>query len=265
MLSTLAAIGWEPEIRGALTVILSIVILCGSVYLIIATNTGARLGFLIAFTGLMGWMLLMGIIWTIYGIGYKGSDPTWQVQEVVEGDLSQAEQEKARSLEGWRELTEGGGRGEAQAAADAYLLETDLFTDDEGEPQAYVGVSAYERGGKDRLVGDPACSFHRPDTWDGCWDRITHKLETTLLEPIHPERLAIVQVQQARDTAQAGAAAEADPSAPTISVIMARDLGNLRQRPILLTAISGILFGLGAYQLHRRDLKAMAARAAVGS
>ena len=49
----------------------------GSVYLILATNLGARLGFLVALTGLAGWMFLMGIMWAIYGIGLRGKDPTW--------------------------------------------------------------------------------------------------------------------------------------------------------------------------------------------
>ena len=61
----------------ALTVILAIVTLCGSVYLILATNLGARLGILIALAGLSGWIMLMGLIWMIYGIGLKGPEPSW--------------------------------------------------------------------------------------------------------------------------------------------------------------------------------------------
>ena len=70
--STVLAIGWEPELRGILIVIIAVVTLCGSVYLVLATNLGARLGFLVALAGLAGWMVLMGIIWMIYGIGLQG-------------------------------------------------------------------------------------------------------------------------------------------------------------------------------------------------
>ena len=52
--------------------------LCGSIYLILATNLGARLGFLVTLAGLTGWLLLMGIIWMIYGIGLKGPEPSWE-------------------------------------------------------------------------------------------------------------------------------------------------------------------------------------------
>jgi len=67
----------------------------GSVYMILGTNIGARLGFLVALCGLAGWMALMGGIWWIYGIGLKGADPSWvQVpgRTVIQdaGDLYQA-------------------------------------------------------------------------------------------------------------------------------------------------------------------------------
>ena len=71
------AVGWEPELRGLLTVVIGFVILMGSVYLILATNMGARLGFLVSLTALAGWMMLMGLVWWIYGIGLRGPDPSW--------------------------------------------------------------------------------------------------------------------------------------------------------------------------------------------
>ena len=45
-MSALLAIGWEPELRGIIIVIIAVGTLCGSVYLILGTNLGARLGFL---------------------------------------------------------------------------------------------------------------------------------------------------------------------------------------------------------------------------
>src|SRR5918993_4833761 len=77
LLSSILAITWEPELRGILIVIIAVVALNGTVYLILATNLGARLGFLVALTGLAGWMTLLGMIWMIYGIGLKGPDPSW--------------------------------------------------------------------------------------------------------------------------------------------------------------------------------------------
>ena len=44
MSSALLAINWEFELRGILTVIIGVVVLMGSVYLVLGTNLGARLG-----------------------------------------------------------------------------------------------------------------------------------------------------------------------------------------------------------------------------
>lgn len=77
---------WDPGFRGALTVAVSVVILCGSVALLLSTNSGARLGFMLALTGFMGWMFAMGIIWSIYGIGWVGPNPSWDVADVVRSE-----------------------------------------------------------------------------------------------------------------------------------------------------------------------------------
>ena len=75
----IAGIGWDPEIRGLLTVVLAMAVLAGSVWLLLVTNTGTRLGSLIAIAGFFGWMFVMGIFWWIYGIGWVGSSPAWEV------------------------------------------------------------------------------------------------------------------------------------------------------------------------------------------
>jgi hypothetical protein len=82
MTTLLAAIQFDPNIRGLLVVMVGVVVLIGSVYLLLATNTGVRLGFLIAMAGLAGWMFTMGLIWWMYGIGLKGRDPSWIEQEI---------------------------------------------------------------------------------------------------------------------------------------------------------------------------------------
>ncbi|NBO80111.1 MAG: hypothetical protein EBV42_02505 [Actinobacteria bacterium] len=74
-LSTLA-INWEPQLRGYTVVIIAAVVLIGGTYLVVGTNLGARLGFLVILAGLFGWMVAMGAIWWTYGIGLKGREPS---------------------------------------------------------------------------------------------------------------------------------------------------------------------------------------------
>ena len=67
-----AALSWNPQVRGALYVLIAVVILPGSSYLLLSTNVGARLGFQLAAAGLCAWMVVLGLVWWVYGIGLKG-------------------------------------------------------------------------------------------------------------------------------------------------------------------------------------------------
>lgn len=91
--NTLAAISFDNEIRGLLTVLLGSAILMGSVWLIISTNTGFRLGSLIAISAIFGWTVMMAFIWSLYGIGLQGARPTWEVQAIHIGNPSVSENE----------------------------------------------------------------------------------------------------------------------------------------------------------------------------
>jgi hypothetical protein len=79
-----AGLSWDPAIRGILVVAVAVAILLGSIYLIIATNTGARLGMMISLGGLFGWLSILCLFWWISppGIGPRGQDPTWRPIEV---------------------------------------------------------------------------------------------------------------------------------------------------------------------------------------
>lgn len=81
-MSVLAAIAFDPAIRGVLVVATGVVVLIGSVYLVVSTNTGFRQGFLITIAALTGWCFSMGMIWTMYGIGLRGEDPSWIDTEI---------------------------------------------------------------------------------------------------------------------------------------------------------------------------------------
>ncbi|KLR62277.1 hypothetical protein IMCC26207_104127 [Actinobacteria bacterium IMCC26207] len=78
----LAAIAFDPTIRGVLVVMVAVGVLVGSVLLLNATNTGVRTGFLITVAALTGWCFSLGIFWTIYGIGMIGKAPSWTAKEI---------------------------------------------------------------------------------------------------------------------------------------------------------------------------------------
>jgi hypothetical protein len=243
-------ITWDPGLRGILVVLTGVVVLMGSVYMILATNLGARVGFLVSVAGLAGWMTLMGFIWAVYGIGYKGPTPTWHAKEVVVSsspkDLSSASLPVAHDLSTWRELpADDPGRGEATAGAVAVLINPDGPLKGTFKTESdFVVIDAYAKGGKSK-------SFF--NNW---------------VPGPHPPHYAIVQVQRVKHVdvpfGETPAAKEPDPSQPVVSVIMVRDLGAKRLPSAMLTIASLIVFGVTCNALHRRDKALMAARASAG-
>jgi hypothetical protein len=75
-------VGFDPFFRGLLSVLVGVVVLIGGSYLLVATNSGARTGGLIAASALFGWMFLMGIVWTVYAIGWRGEGESWTLLEI---------------------------------------------------------------------------------------------------------------------------------------------------------------------------------------
>jgi hypothetical protein len=257
MLSALLAVSWEPEIRGWIIVIISVGVLMGSTYLILGTNLGARLGFLVALTGLSGWMMSMAIIWAVYGIGLKGPEPTWHPSEpiaivrdgallnrteIVEGasdlkGLGSVEAAKKISdqleSEGWKSLEESDPkRGQAVASADEIIqIEAKEFAAGE-----YVAVAVYDKGGA-----------RYPKLGDSI-DFLAFK---------HKPRYAIVEiaplVAQRSEPGRAPARAQIDEAQPHRYVVMIRDLGAKRRPAFLIGFGSGLIFFLLCWLLHRRE------------
>jgi hypothetical protein len=243
---TYAGISWKPEIRGVLTVAIAVAILCGSVYLLLATNIGSRLGFLVALTALMGWMVILGSVWWMYGKGPLGEAPSWRVIEINEGDLAGAQLEQVAGdpdLSTWHELPSGDAdRAEAQATVDAELTTSDLAMFD--ATSDYVTIDAWSFGGKP------------PRTDQSLLGRVQWAI-TDAFRVDNPTHYALLQVQPAIETqalpGQAPPTPTADPTQPVISVIMVRDLGDLRFPPALVTIGSLIIFLVLCNVLHRRD------------
>ena len=80
----LAGLDFNTGIRGILVVTLAVAILPGSVYLLLATNTGARLGLLIALAALFGWATLLTMTWWITSPanGPRGRNASWKPVEI---------------------------------------------------------------------------------------------------------------------------------------------------------------------------------------
>ena len=97
-LVTMAGLAWDPEIRGILTVATGFAVLMGSIWLIVVTNSGIRLATLMSAAALMGWMVILGSAWWMYGSGWKGDAPSWKTVDINVGDLGASGLLYAREL-----------------------------------------------------------------------------------------------------------------------------------------------------------------------
>lgn len=262
-LAMVAALHWDPQIRGALIVLTAIAILPGSVFMLLSTNVGGKLGFVLALTGLTGWLTVLAAVWMIFGIGYVGDPPTWKPKEIITGDLvQQSTLPVLRDFpKGWTKLPKGDPHAaDAQSAADRVLASsaanTPLRPGEEAKPDPilkrfpspfkkptdYVPLDVYTIGGDNQLF-----TIHH------------HKFYLR-----HSPHWTVVQVKAAivHNDPESSAAAEPDFTKPTISVVQLRNLGNVRLPSGMLMLSSGIIFGLCCFRLHERDKEILRLRAA---
>lgn len=254
----LLAVNFEPQLRGIIIVAISVGVLIGGTYLVVGTNLGARLGFLVVLAGLFGWMAIMGGIWWVYGIGLTGRAPAWQPAEpttiVRSPDLLDDAEILLTSIqssgnasgdaltastalqgEGWLLLEESDPRrGQAVASSDEIIQkEAEEFALGE-----YVSIAVYDRGGER-------------------WPKINESLD--FLAFFHEPHYSLVEVApivpQRTEPGRAPARPVIDETQPHRYVYMLRDLGTKRQPSVFITIGSTIIFLLLCRLLHVRDLR----------
>ena len=156
MLDLLAGLAWDPEVRGFLAVLAGTITWMGSVWLLVSTNSGPRLGTLLSLAGFFAWMAIMGSIWWIYGIGWVGDAPTWQEVEIVEsadeGDLFFAALDEAGELQSealptaHEIVVAAGADAEAEFGSNWLTSGTGGLTSDEAERLVEVQTAWLEFG-----------------------------------------------------------------------------------------------------------------------
>ena len=243
-LVTLLAVNWSPELRGIIVVLIGIGVLMGSIYLLLTTNLGSRLGFLVVLAGLSAWLMMMGIMWWVYGIGLKGNPPVWKAKEVIGGSVDNAGSDVVRgvdihsattekSVDGWKLLApDDPSFGQETAAADDILQnQTQLF-----KAGDYKALNVYSKGGQR-------------------FPKINDTLD--FLAFFHKPHYSLVEVQPVvpslTEPGRAPPAAVVDTSKSPTYVLMERDLGTIRQPSVTLTFGAAIIFLLCCWTLHRRD------------
>ncbi len=256
MPSTLA-ITWEPELRGILIVIIAASTLCGSVYLVLGTNLGARLGFLVALSGLAGWMALMGAIWWMYGIGLKGPEPSW---ESIPGRTVIQDTEALRSAGVLSTLPtipdDASFRDEADLVADQFVTEGWVPLEESDPSFGQAGSSAGELLVETGTFDTGEFQVERVfDIGGDRYPKINESID--FLAFFHEPHYAVVEVapleQLREEPGRAPTPPEIDTTRQHQYVYMVRDLGARRQPAALICLGSTMVFLLLCWMMHRRD------------
>jgi hypothetical protein len=280
----MAGITWDPFIRGMLIVVAAIVLLPGSVYLVLATNTGARLGLLLAGAGASGLLCILAILWMVLSsTADVGRANSWVPKQVVTGDFASQvtvksaqdfpadDLSKAKPSEpplptkhwfwpfqscrdtGWRQ-SDPAKITDPESAADRVLAPAS--TGGTPAPQLHSPFSAttdYIYLGVDEKGANSACLF--------AINR--HKVYLPFTRPPH---LAIAVVQPVvpvpANPNGAPPKPRPDTTKPKTYVILERNLGSVRQPQLVVAIVSGIIFLILCDVLHRRDKEIWARQAA---
>jgi len=250
---------WYPTILGVLVVIAAVVLFCGSVYLLLGTNLGARLGFLVAFTGLAGFMVILTLLWITTSSPlntFKGRPPAWEVQQVIT-DLDRSKVDQATTIDSERnlldEVDDSSEIANVKAAVDEALVTKPEIASAHLDPNdnryakfddvtKYQILETWEIGGSD------------PQFWKG--------------EFTHEEQVAVVRFCEVAPQPE-DRAFGLPPIPPECLqggeegyVVMIRDLGSVRFPPVVAFVVSSILFLLGLLMLHWRERDEQEAEAA---
>jgi hypothetical protein len=217
------------QLRGYAIVVFSVGLFCGSIYLLLATDVGNRMGFLISFASLTGFLAMLGLIWFTNLTplnALHGPPPHWKVEEVVDNP-AQAKIEQVRKIEEEGERLDAAQQGEIKATVDGAV------TAEGGEFKQFSAATDYVVIGAEKIGGGSLAFFrHRP---------------------LH----AVMTIQAARKVEPLPGAAPPPPAADTTKplkyLVLERDLGAMRQPPVVMTVAFSILFALTLYVMHTTE------------
>jgi hypothetical protein len=246
---------WYPTILGVLVVVAGVGLFCGSIYLLLGTNLGARLGFLVAFTCLTGFLCILSLLWLTTASPLespKGRVATWKVVEVVP-DVSKAKTTAVRDIVQPKNKASATDASNVNAAVDAALITkvptpTLTVTPNDNRYAQFQDVTKF------MVLETYSLGGSSPQFWKG--------------EFTHTPKYAAVEFCATATPVQTFGLPPLPPECATGAdakrgfVILQYDLGSLRLPPFVVFLITLALFGLGLLMLHWREKDAMELEAA---
>jgi hypothetical protein len=230
---------WDPTLLGVLVTLSAIGLFCGSVYLLLGTNLGARLGFLVSGACLTGFMVLLSSLWITTATPLnspKGRPAGWEVKEVVD-DPSESSIGKVQNISEVGEPVNEEELAQLRPAVDAALVTAEAEGGAEPEPQEFA-----EFGRSTDFLTD----------FEGYQTFIVGGGTRNII--FHNPRYAVVEfcntLEQVAVPGEPPPAPRCDPLTGKRYAILGYDYGSLRTPPWVYFGTSLLLFGLFLLGLH---------------
>lgn len=266
---------WDPFMRGILITLLFVVLLPGSVLLVLSTDVGGRLGFLLMAAAMTGMMAMLALLWMpLSSTADIGRPNSWKPLQVLTGNYASQVIIKSASTLPVNNLAAGTKPilqplskvphwwWPLQSCNDDswHKIDPSLINDPESESDTILANTA-------GVVFPPQLTSPFSATTDyvyidgfrlgqnsGCLISIDkHKIYLPFVRGPDIVVLRVLPALPVLTLGGAPVAAQADTTKPYTYVIMERNLGSVRQPQALMAISMGICFLVICYVLHTRE------------
>lgn len=140
---------WNPYLKGSLIALLSIGLFVGAAYLLLYTNVGSRLGFLLTIAAFFGFMTVLTMFWITgqFPNGPLGEEVGWPVEEVV-SDLEDSQIDEVRQFDPETDVADQDLAGQLIGSVEVELTDNDGEFDLFSAPDRFLPVQTVATGGE---------------------------------------------------------------------------------------------------------------------
>jgi len=263
---------WYPTILGVLVVVAAVALFMGTIYILLATNLGARLGFLVTVAGLSGFMVLLSLLWLTNPSPVntlKGRIPAWKaVEKIDSGDVARSTIPAVQQINDKGHDLAQQDLANVKAAVDLNLiinkneLTGEILSGSQGKYAVYQDATGYLVTRNQVTGGGEIFSQFDVSTGGGFpWIHVS----------LHQPKYVVVTLCKTDPSLSATEVPFGQkPPTPKCAddqrqlIVLERDLGSLRVPPFVVFLGSSILLALSLLAMHwrERDMQEAAAKVA---
>lgn len=221
---------WNPYLKGALVALLAIGLFVGAAYLLLYTNVGSRLGFLLTAAAFSGFIAVLSIFWITgqFPNGPLGPAASWPVEEVV-ADLDEARFPEVRAMDPEADAAGPEVAGQFRSDSEVELTDNDGRFDLFAQPADFITVQTVSTGGGRK--------------WPFWWSEQTTFAAMEIC-PAAEQQVLPLEAPPTPTCAEGGG---------TQWVVSVKDLGGRRLPSFLFFGGASILFALSLVALSRYE------------